>query len=117
MVLGWYRVPNSVEATTGSFVKIITYAGFITLDGTEMTFEETAGHVFSEAGFSVVNGRKLLGIYELIGLFNSIEEWIGLDVASGESKPGFGIVVRRCRLTVSTPVLKASMVSALDTLM
>jgi hypothetical protein len=65
-VLGWYRVPDLIRASTGSFVKIITHAGFITLDGAEMTFEETTGHVFSEAGFAVVNKRKLLGIYELI---------------------------------------------------
>ena len=31
-----------------------------------MTFEEVVGKVFSEAGFDV-NGRKLLGMYELIG--------------------------------------------------
>ena len=29
-------------------VKIVTYAGFITLDGDEMTFEETTGRVFSK---------------------------------------------------------------------
>ena len=90
MVLGWYRVPDAQRARTGSFVKIITYAGFITLDGDEMTFEETTGKVFSEAGFSVVSGRKLLGIYELIGLFNSIENWDGLDADAGELKPSFG---------------------------
>ena len=32
-----------------------------------MTFEEVVGKVFSEAGFDVGNGRKLLGMYELIG--------------------------------------------------
>ena len=67
MVLGWYRIPDALRARTGSFVKIVTYAGFITLDGDEMTFEETTGQVISEAGFTVANGRKLLGIYELIG--------------------------------------------------
>ena len=40
----------------------MTAAGFIILDGTDMTFEETVGSVFSEAGFDVI-GRKLLGIY------------------------------------------------------
>ena len=90
MVLGWYRIPDAQKARTGSFVKIITYAGFITLDGDVMTFEETLGTVFSEAGFDVVNGRKLLGIYELIGLFNSIENWDGLDADAGELKPSFG---------------------------
>ena len=67
MVLGWYRIPDAARSKTGNVVKIITYAGFIILDGAEMTFEEVVGKVFSEAGFAVVNGRKLLGMYELIG--------------------------------------------------
>ena len=65
MVLGWYRIPDAARSKTGNVVKIITYAGFIILDGAEMTFEEVVGKVFSEAGFDVVNGRKLLGMYEL----------------------------------------------------
>ena len=67
MVLGWYRIPDPARSKTGNVVKIITYAGFIILDGAEMTFEEVVGKVFSEAGFDVINGRKLLGLYELIG--------------------------------------------------
>ena len=67
MVLGWYRIPDAARSKTGNVVKIITYAGFIILDGAEMTFEEVVGKVFSEAGFDVINGRKLLGMYELIG--------------------------------------------------
>ena len=67
MVLGWYRIPDAPRSKTGNVVKIITYAGFIILDGAEMTFEEVVGNVFSEAGFDVINGRKLLGMYELIG--------------------------------------------------
>lgn len=67
MVLGWYRIPDPARSKTGNVVKIITYAGFIILDGAEMTFEEVVGKVFSEAGFDVINGRKLLGMYELIG--------------------------------------------------
>ena len=65
----------------------MTAAGFIILDGTDMTFEETVGSVFSEAGFDVI-GRKLLGIYEIVGIFNSIEDWGGLG--DEEKKPGFG---------------------------
>ena len=61
MVLGWYRIPDAARSKTGNVVKIITYAGFIILDGAEMTFEEVVGKVFSEAGFDVINGRKLLG--------------------------------------------------------
>lgn len=88
-VAGWYRVPSK-DAATGSFVKIITHVGFIALDGEEMSFEETMGHVFSESGFKVDGGRKLLGMYEIIGMFNSVDEWEGLDVATGEKPPGFG---------------------------
>ena len=61
------RIPDAARSKTGNVVKIITYAGFIILDGAEMTFEEVVGKVFSEAGFDVINGRKLLGLYELIG--------------------------------------------------
>ena len=86
VVQGWYRVPSPI-ATTGSVVKIMTAAGFIILDGTDMTFEETVGTVFSEAGFDVM-GRKLLGMYEIVGIFNSIEDWTGLE--EQEKKPGFG---------------------------
>ncbi|ACO64688.1 predicted protein [Micromonas commoda] len=86
VVQGWYRVPSPI-ATTGSVVKIMTAAGFIILDGTDMTFEETVGTVFSEAGFDVM-GRKLLGMYEIVGIFNSIDDWTGLG--EEEKKPGFG---------------------------
>ena len=103
-VQGWYRVPQPTAAT-GSVVKLITAAGFIILDGTDMTFEETLGSVFSEAGFTV-NGRKLLGIYELVGLFNSIDDWAGLD--QFEREPGFGLrdfymeysTLHKCNMTV-----------------
>ena len=58
---GWYRVP-SAASRTGSYVKIITYAGLITLDAAEMTFSQTVGTVFTEAGFDVTgSGRRLLG--------------------------------------------------------
>ena len=86
-VQGWYRVPQPTAAT-GSVVKLITAAGFIILDGTDMTFEETLGTVFTEAGFTV-GGRKLLGIYALVGLFNSIDDWAGLT--DHEREPGFGL--------------------------
>ena len=85
-VQGWYRVPSPI-ATTGSVVKIMTAAGFVILDGTDMSFEETVGTVFSEAGFDVM-GRKLLGMYEIVGIFNSIDDWAGLG--EEEKKPGFG---------------------------
>ena len=63
--------PRPARSKTGNAVKIITYAGFIILDGAEMTFEEVVGKVFSEAGFDVGNGRKLLGMYELIEDFST----------------------------------------------
>ena len=91
-ILGWYRVPDESRACKGSFVKLITAAGFVTLDNDDMTFEETVGHAFTEAGFVVVNGRRLLGVYELVGMFNSVEEWEGLSVEDCELKPRFGEV-------------------------
>lgn len=71
-VLGWYRVPKVADATL-SIVTLITQAGFIIIEGTDLTFEVTMGHVFSAAGFDVIKGRKLLGTFDLVGLFNSVD--------------------------------------------
>ena len=43
----------------------------------------------------------------LVGLFNSVEEWIGLDVAAGEQKPGFGLVDFSMHYVVHRPCGRA----------
>ena len=46
------------------------------------------GHVFSESGFKVDGGRKLLGMYEIIGMFNSVDEWeVGFNRCIPASQP------------------------------
>lgn len=70
-------------AMFGSYVRIHTSVGRVSLDGDIMTFlEEGMGHVFTEAGFQVVtlNGmrqRRLAGAFELLGLFNSVPMFEG----------------------------------------
>lgn len=87
-VLGWYRV-KPTDSIFDEYVTIITFSGNIKLKGESMQFEPLVGNAFVEAGFEVrAGGRKLHGVYEIIGLFNSIEEWEGLDV--GEGPPMFG---------------------------
>jgi len=53
--------------------KIHTSVGTITLDGSILTFTDGMEGVFENAGFEVVSRqRRLQGVFELIGLFNSV---------------------------------------------
>ena len=91
VVTGWMRVQSS-SSLGGSYVKIITEPGIIRIDGFNLQFQDTMGSLFVEAGFNVdSSGRRLLGVFELIGMFNSIDasDWIGLDLDE-ELPPGFG---------------------------
>ena len=55
----------------GSVVVIFTHIGELTLDGDAMFFHESIAGAFSRAGLRVdSNGRRLLGIVEIIGMFN-----------------------------------------------
>ncbi|GFR46046.1 hypothetical protein Agub_g7515 [Astrephomene gubernaculifera] len=87
IVLGVARVPvaNSVH---GTVVKIITMAGTITLDGTAIDFDEVLAPIFVEAGFIVSTSRRsLLGIYDILGFFNYIEDVNVFNLPSGEPRP------------------------------
>ena len=87
-VLGWFRV-KPTDSIHDEYVSIITLSGNIKLKGESMQFEPLVGRAFEDAGFEVrASGRKLNGVYEIIGLFNSIEEWEGLE--AGEGPPIFG---------------------------
>ena len=56
------------DSRWGSVVVIFTHVGELTLDGEAMHFHETLQGAFSRAGLQVdVNGRRLLGIVEIIG--------------------------------------------------
>ena len=65
-VLGVARIPVPFSIL-GSVVNILTVAGTVVLDGTDMTFASEMEPVFETAGFTVkkptgdVNNRRLLG--------------------------------------------------------
>ena len=66
------------NALHGSYVKIHTSVGTITLDGSILTFTDGMEGVFENAGFEVVSRqRRLQGVFELIGLFNSVPTFDG----------------------------------------
>ena len=66
------------HALHGSYVKIHTSVGTITLDGLILTFTDGMEGVFKNAGFAVVpRQRRLQGVFELIGLFNSVPAFEG----------------------------------------
>jgi hypothetical protein len=59
----------------GSLVVIYTHVGEITLDGEAIFFHETLAGAFSRAGFIIDStGRRLLGVIEVIGMFNFISK-------------------------------------------
>jgi len=65
---------SEAGARFGSVVVIFTHIGELTLDGDAMFFHESIAGAFSRAGLKVdTNGRRLLGIVEIIGLFNLLE--------------------------------------------
>lgn len=73
LVLGWARING--EGAFGSTVRIMTFAGTITLDGRSMTFSDAVAPVFEEAGFTVTpltaSRRRLLDIgTSLVGFFS-----------------------------------------------
>lgn len=87
----------------------------VTLDGPILTFENAhMGDAFTKAGFEVnSNGRRLLGVFRIIGLFNSMpafEGWNG--TARPRPRPphtpssphfhrtGFGLLATTVRATL-----------------
>lgn len=65
----------------GSIVVIYTHIGELTLDGEAMFFNERIAGAFSRAGFVVDpnHGRRLLGVVEMLGLFNSLRQAASAD--------------------------------------
>ena len=69
------------NALFDTYVRIHTAVGILQLDGSIMTFldPELKG-VFESAGFEVTqHSRRLLGIFELVGMFNSVPSFEGWD--------------------------------------
>eukprot|EP00964_Phaeocystis_antarctica_P020650 scaffold11422_cov71-Phaeocystis_antarctica.AAC.1 len=77
-VQAFTRIP-STNALHGSFVKIHSTIGTITLDGDLMTFSDNLDtRAFADAQFAVTStGRRLVGIIYLIGFFNQIPSFDG----------------------------------------
>ena len=76
----WQAVSRVIDkhALHGSYVNIHTSVGTITLDGSILTFTDGMEGVFKNAGFAVVSRqRRLQGVFELIGLFNSVAAFEG----------------------------------------
>merc|ERR1711871_377614 len=89
-VLGTMRIPRKCQGEIGSLVIIVTAVGQITLEGTQMTFENEVGNYFAKAGFSVASsGRRLAGLTEIIAVFSSLKEVdsLGFDGCTDGSVP------------------------------
>ncbi len=74
-------------------VVIYTHLGEITLDGEAVSFHEALNGAFSRAGFAIdTNGRRLLGVVEMLGLFKLIRAAATLNTsaAGGGAGPGQG---------------------------
>ncbi|MCP4742272.1 MAG: hypothetical protein GY871_08615, partial [Actinomycetales bacterium] len=72
-ILGWARMPED-HSLHGTVVVIVTQVGTVTIDGSELAFEDSVAPFFSKAGFSVSStGRRLQGLYKVAGFLNSIE--------------------------------------------
>jgi len=69
------------DALHGSIVVMYSHIGQIELDGSIMTFQESMAGAFSDAGFEVhpEERRRLMGAFELVGLFNKIESFEDWD--------------------------------------
>ena len=76
----------------GSVVVLYTHVGELTLDGEGIFFEEAIQGAFKRAGLRVdANGRRLLGVTKVVGLFNLLEsafEGAGLEDDAMPRMPG-----------------------------
>jgi hypothetical protein len=70
-----HRCFRAAEAYSrhGTVVVVYTHLGEIILDGEAVSFHETLSGAFSRAGFAIdTNGRRLLGVVEMLGIFKFI---------------------------------------------
>ena len=103
-VTGTVRVPFE-ESCHGSVVRVLTAVGTITLDGKDLVFGgDVDDALFREAGFILSTGgagKKLLGAYTLLGMFNLLS---GLELVNPPcrgDKPGIPKGDFQMTLTVS----------------
>jgi hypothetical protein len=68
-------LPAEPKSRLGSLVVVYTHVGELTLDGEAVYFHESLAGAFSRAGFVVdSSGRRLLGVLDVIGMFNTISK-------------------------------------------
>jgi hypothetical protein len=90
-------------------VVIYTHLGEITLDGEAVSFHETLSGAFSRAGFAIdANGRRLLGVVEMLGLFKLIRS------AANASGAGAGPGPLSTQLPIPPPVNYYAEVTEMD---
>lgn len=84
----------------GSVVVLYTHVGELTLDGEGIMFEESIQGAFKRAGLRVdKNGRRLLGVTQVVGLFNLLEsafEGAGLEDDAMPRMPGDQFYLNVC---------------------
>ena len=72
----------------GSVVVLYTHVGELTLDGEAIVFEEALAGAFQRAGLRVDNnGRRLLGVTKVVGLFNLLESAFEGSVLEDDAMP------------------------------
>jgi hypothetical protein len=75
--------PAEPKSRFGSLVVVYTHVGELTLDGEAIYFHESLAGAFSRAGFVVdSSGRRLLGVLDVIGMFNMSKEILPLQLQS-----------------------------------
>ena len=75
-----------VYSRHGTVVVIYTHLGEITLDGDALSFHEALSGAFSRAGFVIdANGRRLLGVVEMLGFFKMIRSAANASSAGDDS--------------------------------
>ncbi len=88
-----HRCLRAAEAYSrhGTVVVVYTHLGEIILDGEAVSFHETLSGAFSRAGFAIdANGRRLLGVVEMLGIFKLIRSAANFNVSAGGAGPGPG---------------------------
>ena len=74
-VSGFVKLP---PASVGGLpiVKMLTTHGTITLEGTQLSFQDSVPDVFLMAGFRAEGRRKLMGVAQLIGWFQMLDAYL-----------------------------------------
>jgi len=83
---GFARIPED-SSLYGSYIKLVTSSGVVRMEGHIMTFDRAETGLFKEAGFNISptsmnQGRRLVGVHKLLGLFNSIPSFEGWNATN-----------------------------------